>query len=102
MINYGVRELYGREESFVETDEFSLAGDPYWVRMTAVYPYKDYANKRDELLVTLEWRNETTGEEGLAERVEIPGRLPQDNNLRRHSLYRVLPQLILGETNGNQ
>lgn len=91
MITYGEDPITG--ESYSETDEFSLAGNDWLVRITAVPPYKDYANNKDELLVNIDFHIPATGEKGRWANVWLPERLPNDNGLRRHSLYRTLPEL---------
>lgn len=92
MINYGQDPITG--EAFAESDEFNFQGKTWMVRITAVPPYKDYANGGDELLVTIDFNNITDGIKGRYENVWLPAREPGDNNLRRHSLYRELPNLL--------
>jgi hypothetical protein len=91
MINYGICPITG--ESYAETDEFSLLGSDWLVRMTAKPPYKDYANNKDELLVSIDFHIIGTGEKGRWDDIWLPARLPQDNFKRRYSLYRTLPNL---------
>lgn len=91
MVTYGTCPITG--ESYSETDEFVLGPNDWLVRITAVPPYKDYANGKDELLVNIDFHIPATGEKGRWANVWLPPRLPQDNNLRRHSLYRTIPEL---------
>jgi hypothetical protein len=96
MITYGNAMEEGRHESFAETDEFSYQGQAYYIRITALHPYKAHGLTQgdDDLLVAIDFKNIATGETGRFNRVIIPGREPQDNNQRRHSVYRALPSLF--------
>jgi len=90
----------GFVESFVETDEYSFQGDSYYIRLTALRPYKDYTNNKDQLLATLDFHNVTTDEKGRFYRTLIDARNPGESNghQRRHSTYRTLNRLLASET----
>ncbi len=103
MLTYGTTVVDGKEESWAETDEFERQGDNYRVRVTALYPYKDYASGSDKLLCNLDWTNINSGASGTFERVWIDERNPNEasGHLRRHSVYRTLNRLLRGvDTSG--
>jgi hypothetical protein len=99
MILYGEAELDGRIESFVETDEYTFQNQDYYIRLTAMHPYKEYAQGRDQLRATIDFRNVTTGETGRFYDTLIDERNPgeADGHLRRHSTYRTLNRLLASE-----
>ena len=102
MLTYGTVEVDGRLESYAETDEFSYRGDNYLVRVTALHPYKDYANGGDELLVNLEYTNQGNGKTGHFTRVWIEQRRANEHQ-RRHSTFRTLQRLMVAsEEIGNE
>ena len=94
MVRHGQSlEKSGRIESYAEDDDFTFMGDSYTVRVTALFPYKDYKNKKDELFANIDWVNNTKGTKGRFEEVWIEARLPNEE-LRRHSAYRTLRRLL--------
>ena len=100
---YGKSFEDGREEAWAEATDYSFQGDSFIVRITALYPYKDYANDSDELLVHLDYLNVTQNISGRYERVLIPSRAnvpaPQgEQALRRHSTYTLLTRLLATTT----
>jgi hypothetical protein len=99
MIVYGTAVEDGHEESFVETDEYSFQGHDYYIRLTAMRPYKDYARGRDQLIATIDFRNGVTRETGRFYKTLIDARNPAEANghLRRHSTYRTLNRLLASE-----
>ena len=96
---YGTAFENGRDESYAETDEFSFQGDSYVVRVTALYPYKDYVQNSDALYCHIDFHNVTTGAKGRYAFTTIPERNPQEANgqQRRHSAFRHLQQLLATE-----
>ncbi len=93
-----------RNEPYVEaTGEFSFQGDSYVVRCTALWPYKDYRGNigrghADELHCHIDFMNVTQGTSGRFPNVWIPQRQAGDANLRRHSCFRLLRQLLVQQT----
>jgi hypothetical protein len=97
MVRYGKRvEDNGREESWAEDDDFTHAGDAYTVRITALYPYKQYSQGGDELLCHIDFLNVTAGVSGRFANVWCDARNPDEasGHLRRHSCYRTLRRLL--------
>ena len=99
MIIYGEAIEDGRTESFVETDEYTFQSHAYYIRLTAMHPYKEFALGRDQLLACIDYRNVTTGEKGRYYKTLIDARdLGEvDGSLRRHSTYRTLNRLLASE-----
>lgn len=96
---YGTALENGRIEPYAEVDDYGQGGDVFLIRMTAIHPYKDYANGSDELLVHIDLWNQTTGVSGRWLNVLLPERnstpAPQgEKTLRRHSLYFRINQLL--------
>lgn len=94
MVQYGTELENGRQEPFAETDEFSLGGDQFLIRVTGIHPYKEYDKGLDDLLTTIDFHNLATGVTGRFENVVIPARQARDNNQRRHSVFRALPSMF--------
>ncbi len=99
-ITYGTAMEDGRNESYVESDEFTFQGNSYLIRITALRPYKDYVNNSDALYCHIDFHNLDTDEKGRFSYTTIPDRNPAETNghLRRHSAYRHLQQLLATET----
>jgi len=95
MLTYGKALENGRMEPYAQTDEFSSGGDQFILRMTAIHPYKDYARGSDVLNAHIDYHNLATDATGRWENVQIPERKPQDKNLRRHSVFRIIPALLV-------
>ena len=95
-VTYGTAVENGREESYAEFDELQWRGDSYVVRVTALYPYKDYANNGDDLLCHIDFMNVTQGISGRYANAVIPARdfNEPDGHLRRHSAIRHLKWLV--------
>lgn len=100
MVRYGTSIEYGREESWAEDDDFTHAGDAYTVRVTALYPYKDYANNKDELHAHIDFMNVSQGVSGRFANVWIDERDPNEaaGHLRRFSAYRTFRRLLGSQT----
>jgi hypothetical protein len=100
MVSYGTSIENGREEPYAEFDELVYQGDAYVFRVTALHPYKDYANGGDDLSCHIDFMNVTQGTSGRYANVIIAGRdfgEPQ-GHLRRWSAIRKLQDLITNDT----
>ncbi len=97
---YGTSIENGREESYAEFDELVWQGDSYVVRITPLYPYKDYANNNDSLLCHIDFMNVTQGTSGRYASETIPGRDANEpqGNLRRWSAIRHLKDRVTNST----
>jgi hypothetical protein len=91
-------EETGRDESYAEFDELVWNGDSYVFRITALFPYKDYANGKDELYCHIDFLNVTQGTSGRFPNVWLPAREQGDANLRRFSAIRKLKDCITNDT----
>lgn len=90
-VTYGTTVENGREESYVEFDELQWRGDSYVLRVTALFPYKDYDGANpDALFCHIDFMNVTQGISGRWADTVIPGRDFGEpaGNLRRHSAIR--------------
>ena len=98
MITYGhaFEELTGRDESYAEFDELKWRGKSYVLRVTMLYPYKDYANNKDDLRCHIDFMNVSDGTSGRFHDVIIPGRNlnEPEGHLRRWSAIRKLKELV--------
>lgn len=97
-VSYGTsfEELTGREEPWAQLDQINYQGNEYIIRVTALYPYKDYEAGSDALRCHIDFHNVTQGITGRWEDTEIPARdlnEPQ-GNLRRWSAIRHLQFLV--------
>lgn len=88
--------LTGRNEPYAEFDELMYRGDSYVLRVTALRPYKDYANGGDDLRCHIDFLNVTRGISGRFTDTIIPGRDfgEPDGARRRHSTIRHLKWLV--------
>ena len=94
--------LTGRDESWAETTDYNFQGKSWIVRITALHPYKDFANNGDELRAHIDVLNVTDGVSGRYADRQLPDRAanptPQnEQHLRRHSTYAKLNQLLAQE-----
>lgn len=97
-LEYGTsfEPLTGREEPWAQLDGINYQGNEYVIRMTALAPYKDYAQGSDALRCHIDFLNITQGISGRYEDTEIPGRDFQepDGHMRRWSAIRHLQFLV--------
>ncbi|KKN01583.1 hypothetical protein LCGC14_1126320 [marine sediment metagenome] len=95
-VTYGTATENGKEESYAEFDKLVWRGDSYVIRITALYPYKDYANGGDDLSAHIDFLNVTQGISGRFDNIIIPGRDQNEpeGHLRRFSAIRKLKDLV--------
>ena len=100
MVDYGKSREGTRDEAYAEAEGFRHNGDLYKVRVTALYPYKDYKRGGDRLYCHLDYKNVTKNTVGRFANVWVDERDPneRDGHLRRHSTYRTLARLLDQQT----
>lgn len=92
-----------RSESWAELDGVSIGGDSFVIRVTAIWPYKDYSGRigrpnRDELHCHLDYWNVTQQIAGRYPSVWLEARGASDGDLRRFAAIRTLQRLMNDNT----